>query len=447
MKSKRSLQKKTQTYMCENGIISITGNKSRNYIKTCDTSDDCSVLNDTKFTINDLTLLSKEIKSQKDYTDIIREIQKHNYCAKLGISKPFIKVVLCKNGETTNLLNNNYEIIEYTLGEITEDTVVLMYTETIQIRPLDLIVKASIFHYGIDNYQTSEKITSAIKAVSNKLKDKGVLHQDLKLEHVGKDKFGDLVMIDFEDVYVEELDKQNNGLIEYSYIFHCVLLAMYAKYLFIVNGMMRIDYDNAEACSLFEHKKIPDFCNSIKDYKNRSVWCIRIIQYYFYAINTFFLQADINISDGDHTLLSSSTPYITDNQQQLAAVLIECFFTNIQSPDYLDPDNDNYSNISDAADTKKGELIRQLKNCVEEILKEKNKQNKNIQHIKDSKKNMLKTSRILAYPVAKGRNPLRAASIARTARLRQESKFSGSNGGSPKTRKNKFRKNKIETQL
>jgi len=276
MKSKRSLPKKTQTYMCENGIISITGNKSRNYIKTCDNSDDdCSVLNDTKFTINDLTLLSKEIKSQKDYTDIIREIQKHNFCARLGISKPFIKVVLCKNGETTNLLNNNYEIIEYTLGEITDRTFVFMYTETIVISPLDLVVPCRVS--GINHSKTSEKITSAIKAVSNKLKDKGVLHQDLKLEHVGKDKFGDLVMIDFEDVYVEELDKQNNGLIEYSYIFHCVLLAMYAKYLFIVNGM-RIDYDNAEACSLFKHKKIPDFCESIKDNNNRSVWCIRIIQ-------------------------------------------------------------------------------------------------------------------------------------------------------------------------
>lgn len=43
-----------------------------------------------------------------------------------------------------------------------------------------------------------------------------------------------------------------------------------------------------------------------------------------------------------------------------------------------------------------------------------------------------------------GRNP-NIAAIAR--RLRQQSKSSGSNGGSPKTRKKKFRKNKLETHL
>ena len=79
MKSKRSSRKTSNTYMCENGIISTTGNKSRNSIKTCDTSDGCKVLNDTQFEIKDLTLLSKQIKSQTDYTDIIREIQKHNF--------------------------------------------------------------------------------------------------------------------------------------------------------------------------------------------------------------------------------------------------------------------------------------------------------------------------------------------------------------------------------
>ena len=42
-----------------------------------------------------------------------------------------------------------------------------------------------------------------------------------------------------------------------------------------------------------------------------------------------------------------------------------------------------------------------------------------------------------------GRNPSRAASIAR----RFIKKSSGSNGGSPKTRKKKFRKNKLETHL
>ena len=43
---------------------------------------------------------------------------------------------------------------------------------------------------------------------------------------------------------------------------------------------------------------------------------------------------------------------------------------------------------------------------------------------------------------ATGRNPSIAASIAR---FRQQSK--SSNGGSPKTRKKKFRKNKLETHL
>jgi hypothetical protein len=76
-------------------------------------------------------------------------------------------------------------------------------------------------------------------------------------------------------------------------------------------------------------------------------------------------------------------------------------------------------------------------------IKRKKKQNENIKRIKASKQDMFKTPRKIAYIGETGR----AASIARTARLRQESKFSGSNGGSPKTRKNKFRKNKIETQL
>ena len=298
MKSRRPSQKTSNTYMCENGIISNTGNKSRNYIKTCDTSDDCKVLNDTKFRIKDLTLLSKQIKSQKDYTDIIREIRRHNYCAELGISKPFIKVVLCEDGKTTYLLNNKYEVIEYPLGEITKDTVVLMYTETINISPLDLVVSCRIS--GINHSETSEKITNEIKAVSNKLENKRVLHQDLKLEHVGYDNSRKLFLIDFEDVYVEDLDKKNNGLIQYSYIFHCVLLAMYAKYLFKVNGI-RINYENSEACKLFDHKEIPKFCNSIKEYNIRGVWCIRIIQYYFSAINTFFLQANITITDNRTT--------------------------------------------------------------------------------------------------------------------------------------------------
>ena len=338
MKSKSSSQT-TQAYMCKNKIISTTGNKSRNSIKICNTSD-CNVLNDTQFKIKDLTLLSKQIKSQEDYTDIIREIQKHNFCAKLGISKPFIKVVLCKAGATTNLLNKKYEVIEHHLGEIIEDTVVLMYTETIHIRPLDLIVS---YMSEIEHSETSAKITSAIKEVSNKLIGTGVLHQDLKPEHVGKDKSGELFLIDFEDVYVKELDKRNNGLINYSYIFHCVLLAMYAKYLFIVNEK-RIDYADGAACSLFEHEKIPDFCDAIKHHNTRGVWCIRIIQYYFSAINIFFLQANITITDYEHALLSSSTPYITDNQQQLASVLIECFFTDIKSLDYLDPENEYTSN-------------------------------------------------------------------------------------------------------
>jgi hypothetical protein len=298
-------------------------------------------------------------------------------------------------------LNNNYEIIEYTLGEITDRTFVFMYTETIVIRPLDLIVKSSISHDGIDHSETSEKITDEIKAVSNKLKGKGVLHQDLRLDQYGYDDSKQIFMIDFGDVYVDGFNTPKNRLIEYSYIFHCVLLAMYAKYLFIVNRMMRIDYDNAEACSLFKHKKIPDFCESIKDNNNRSVWCIRIIQYYFDVINKFFLQEYIKISDVDQTLLSSSTPYITDNQQQLAAVLIECFLTDIKSSDYLDPDNET---ISDAANNKKDELKQQLKKCVEEILYEKNKQNKKIQDIKASKKNKFKTPRNIAYIGATGRD-------------------------------------------
>jgi hypothetical protein len=52
-----------------------------------------------------------------------------------------------------------------------------------------------------------------------------------------------------------------------------------------------------------------------------------------------------------------------------------------------------------------------------------------------------------AYPGATGRNPSRAALIGRSARLRQQSKSSDSKGGSPKTRKKKFRKNKLETHL
>jgi hypothetical protein len=53
-----------------------------------------------------------------------------------------------------------------------------------------------------------------------------------------------------------------------------------------------------------------------------------------------------------------------------------------------------------------------------------------------------------AYPGATGRNPLRAASrVASIARRFRQSKSSDSKGGSPKTRKKKFRKNKLETHL
>jgi hypothetical protein len=65
----------------------------------------------------------------------------------------------------------------------------------------------------------------------------------------------------------------------------------------------------------------------------------------------------------------NTTPYITDNQQQLASVLIECFFTDIQSLDYLDPENEyNSNNIEKKANEKKNELRRQLEIYVEEIL-------------------------------------------------------------------------------
>jgi hypothetical protein len=105
MKSKRPLPKKPQTYMCENRIISKSGYKTHHSIKTCDNpDDDCSVLNDTKYRINDLTLLSKQIKSQKDYNDIIREIQKNNYCVKWGDIKTFYKSCIMHKWENNKFI-------------------------------------------------------------------------------------------------------------------------------------------------------------------------------------------------------------------------------------------------------------------------------------------------------------------------------------------------------
>ena len=58
---------------------------------------------------------------------------------------------------------------------------------------------------------------------------------------------------------------------------------------------------------------------------------------------------------------------------------------------------------------------------------------------------MFKPNNKSPYLGAIGRNPSRAASIA--IRFTQQTKPPGSNGGSPKTRKKKFRKNKLETHL
>ena len=382
-----------------------------------------NVIMTTEF-IHDSDTFINQIKSYK--------LQKQIYEA--GLSAKILGVCVIVVGKYGKPVNVNgkpyldmisiYDIIDYDDDNITTTFNNLLYKITLDLKEIKFNIQFVRFmekcyvedplhsNYTGDKKQYFTESLKMLMETSTKTFDGlRVVDYDLKPANVGKRPDGKFVWIDCDAKYMGLFD-----LTDSQYKSYIVVLWVS---IFVANDPNFLD--NIQERENYSTISCRNFMTVIEKTHRK----IKITQMFNYLSESEIMKPVFNGIDTD------------DFDSTLQMVLIiymiyYIFFSVTKNTVKKDLFSDKLQELLEGTESSKN--YDELSIEITRLVKEE-------RHI--SKKDMFKPSRILAYPGATGRNPSRAASIAR----RFIKKSSGSNGGSPKTRKKKFRKNKLETHL